>query len=342
MPSSEPRARTEPFGPLVVADIGGTNARFGWVERPGRPADHIRCVATSDFEGPAQAMRHYLDGLPLEVQQRAQRDGLEAGWALATTVNGDEVAMTNNRWRFSRRQEATALGLAALHVFNDLEALACSLPHLGAHQVRSWDERLPTLDGALAVIGSGTGLGVAGMVPAGSGWQALPGEGGHATLSAHDDFEESVLRQARGHWPHVSAERLLSGIGLPLLHECVGRASGWQAHALSAEDVVERGLRGDSRARRTLEVFCAMLGSFAGNVALVLGARGGVFIGGGLVPRLGELFFTSDFRRRFEDKGRFANYLSRVPTVLIQDTTAALHGVSAAVAALPPHRSPFS
>lgn len=320
------------LGPLVVADIGGTNARFGWVERAGEVPVEVQTLPAAEFEGPGEAMRHYLAALPAGLRAEAQQRGLHAGWALATAVSGDEVVMTNNRWRFSRREEAQRLALQNLRVFNDFEALACSLPHLTPAQLRSWDGRMPSLQGPLAVIGPGTGLGVAGMVPTRAGWQPLPGEGGHMTLSAHDAFEDEVLRHARTVWPHVSAERLLSGIGLPLLHEAVCHATGAPVHALKTEEVVAQGLAGQASARRTLQVFCAMLGGFAGNVALTLGAHGGVFIGGGLVPRLGELFFESEFRQRFEHKGRFSSYLAEMPTVLITDTLAALQGVSSAMA----------
>lgn len=327
-----PRPRGAPEIPLVVADIGGTNARFGWVDCPGSPPAHVQSLPNADFSGPGAAMKHYLQSLPERCRDRARSEGLSAGWALATTVSGDEVVMTNNDWRFSRRQEAQQLGLSSLHVYNDFEALACSLPHLRPDQLRSWDGRPPNLMGTLAVIGPGTGLGVAGMVPVRGYWQPLPGEGGHMTLSAHDEFEEALLRQARQQWSHVSGERLLSGIGLPLLHRCVCRVSGWREGEATTEEVVAEGLAGEPSARRTLEVFCAMLGGYAGNVALALGARGGVFIGGGLVPRLGGLFFESEFRCRFEHKGRFSGYLAEIPTVLITDTMAALQGVSSAVA----------
>ena len=157
------------------------------------------------------------------------------------------------------------------------------------------------------------------------------------TLAAHDDFEAALLQRARQQWPHVSAERLLSGIGLPLLQACVCEVNGWPVPPLQSEqattpEILAAGLAGEAAAQRTLQVFCAMLGGFAGNVALTLGARGGVYIGGGLVPRLGDFFFASDFRQRFEHKGRFAPYLQDIPTVVITDTLAALCGVSAAVA----------
>ena len=331
---SERRDAQQPQAPapLVVADIGGTNARFGWAAHPGAAVEHVRTLPTTQYSSPGQAMRHYVQALPGDCRDAIARSGLQAGWALAAVVSTDEISLTNNDWRFSRQAEVQALSLRGLHLYNDFEALAYALPHLGPGQLRAWGGRLPTLQGPLAVIGPGTGLGVAGMVRCASGWQALSGEGGHMTLSAADDFEAELLRLARLQWPHVSAERLLSGIGLPLLHECVARALGAPAEPLSTEAIFTQGLAGAGTARRTLEVFCAMLGSFCGNVALTLGAVGGVFIGGGLVPRLGDFFFESAFRERFEAKGRFQEYLAGMPTALITDTMVALHGVSAAVA----------
>ena len=185
---------------------------------------------------------------------------------------------------------------------------------------------------AMAVIGPGTGLGVAGILPTPHGWVAIPGEGGHATLSAADDFESDLLRCVRQHHPHVSAERLLSGIGLPVLQAAVAAVLGQSVPALSAEAVVERALAGaDAVSICCLDTFCALLGSFAGNVALTMGARGGVYIGGGIVPRLGERFFASSFRQRFESKGRFQRYLQAIPTSLITDTLAALGGAALAL-----------
>jgi glucokinase len=184
------------------------------------------------------------------------------------------------------------------------------------------------------VIGPGTGLGVAGLVPTPHGFVAVPGEGGHATLAAVDDFESELLAAARRMHPHVSAERLLSGIGLPVLHAAVAAVLGQTPPQppLTAGEIVERGLAGsDEVCGRAVDSFCALLGSFAGNVALTLGARGGVYIGGGIVPRLGERFFESRFRERFEAKGRFQTYLQAIPTALITDTLAALSGAAQAI-----------
>jgi glucokinase len=314
--------------PWLVADIGGTNARFGWVSNPAQGVQHVRKLAVAAHPSLGQAAQAYLSSLA-DVGLHQARPG-KAALAVATAVQGDEVAFTNSHWAFSRQALTAELGLKALLVLNDFEALALSLPRLGAQQLQAWGD-LPQPQGTLAVIGPGTGLGVAGVLQTAHGWVALPGEGGHATLAPSNDAESALLAAARRHLPHVSAERLLSGIGLPLLHRAALEATGQPGVDLAAEAIVERGLAGDPACRATLDHFCALLGSFAGSVALTLGARGGVYIGGGIVPRLGDLFFQSAFRQRFEAKGRFQPYLQAIPTALITDTLAALAGSALAL-----------
>ena len=259
--------------------------------------------------------------------------------ATPNPVEGDQVRMTNYHWDFSTAGVRGQLGLEDLVVMNDFEALALSLPDLRPSQLRC-HAAAPQPRGTLCVIGPGTGLGVAGITQTAQGWVALPGEGGHATLAALDDFEAALLAHVRRRFDHVSAERLLSGIGLPVLHGAVAAVTGAPTgSALPAEEIVARGLSGqDACCRQTLETFCALLGSFAGNVALTLGARGGVYIGGGIVPRLGDLFFASAFRARFEAKGRFSSYLQPIPTALITDTLVALTGAAAAIRQRPAGR----
>lgn len=313
----------DPGLPWLVADVGGTNARFGWVVDPRRGVEAVRQFAVADSAGPAEAVRAYLATLPGSPKPR------RAAIAVATAVRGDRVEFTNSPWAFSQAALQADLGLASLQVLNDFEALALSLPRLSPAQWRAHGAH-PVAAGTLAVIGPGTGLGVGGVVETGGHWIALPGEGGHATLAPIDDFESEVLRHARAVHAHVSAERLLSGIGLPLLHEAVARADGRTADALSTAQVVQGALEGDVACGRTLDSFCALLGGFSGNVALTLGATA-VFIGGGIVPRLGERFFSSPFRERFEAKGRFQAYLAAIPTVVITDTLAALAGAAFAI-----------
>jgi glucokinase len=330
-----------PERPWLLADIGGTNARFGWLAEGAEAPSHVQTLAASDHPDPAAAAAAYLAAVA-RAQGAAYRAPRAAAWAVATALGGDRVAFTNSGWSFSRRELQATLALDVFVLLNDFEALALSLPRLAPAQVRPIG---PARAGggpesalaARAVIGPGTGLGVAGLVsaPGGAGstrWLALPGEGGHATLSAADDFEAALLQAVRRRFAHVSAERLLSGIGLPVLHAAVAELLGTPATELAAHEIVARGLDGsDATCSRVIDVFSALLGSFAGNVALTLGARGGVYIGGGIVPRLGERFFESDFRRRFEAKGRFADYLAAIPTLLITDTLAALSGAAMAL-----------
>jgi len=334
------------YGPRLVADIGGTNARFGWVAAPGEPVSQVRSLLVAGFAGPTRAAQDYLAGL-------AQRLGAEfspprrAAFAVATAVTGDRIAFTNSHWDFSRVQVQADLGLDSLLMLNDFEALALSLPLLGPSQLRTHGAALPLAGATLAVVGPGTGLGVGAVIPTLQGWVALPGEGGHATLAPADDLESALLACVRRQYPHVSAERLLSGIGLPLLHQALGQVLGEVPAARTTAQIVARGAEGANRAnsadsadpeaggdalcRRTLDLFCALLGGFAGNVALTLGARGGVYIGGGIVPRFSDRFFASVFRERFEAKGRFRDYLAAIPTALITDTSAALSGAARAI-----------
>jgi len=316
--------------PWLVADVGGTNARFGWVEDASLRVTQVQTLPVANHAGPAEAVAAYLRNL------QAARGGpvpqpRRSAWALATALDGDWVELTNGHWRFSRSALMQDLGLETLRLLNDFEALALSLPRLQPTQLRAHGA-LPRAQGMLAVIGPGTGLGVAGVVQTAQGWQALPGEGGHATLAATDDQEAQVLAHVRRHFEHVSAERLLSGIGLPVLHRAVCAVAGQASPDLTAPQIVEAGTQGhDALCQDTLDLFCALLGNFAGNVALTLGARGGVYIGGGIVPRLGERFFQSRFREKFEAKGRFRGYLADIPTALITDTLAALTGAAAAL-----------
>ncbi len=324
--------------PWIVADVGGINARLAWVLSPERGVEHLQSLAVADHAGPLEAIQAYMHATRSLVPDPPRRAAL----AMAASPSGDEVSFTNSAWSFSRAGLQRALGLDALLLLNDFEALALSLPRLGAHQLRSVGPLLPDARGTLAALGPGTGLGVAGVTSTPGGWVALPAEGGHVTLAAADDFEAALLQHTRRTHVHVSAERYLSGIGLPVLYDAVAAVTGAGAMAgIDTRTIIESGLAasGDVTCSRTLDVFCAMLGGLAGNVALTLGARGGVYIGGGLVPRLGARFDGSAFRARFEAKGRFSTYLAPIPTLVITDTLSALTG---AMVALEQHRSAAS
>lgn len=332
--SPAPPPPPEAAHPRLLADIGGTHARFGWQAQAGAAVAHVHTLPVAAHAGPAEAARSYLQALAAQLGPGWQPPR-SAALAVATPVAGDRVAFTNSGWSFTREALRQALQLEALVVVNDFEALALALPQLGPEQLRAHRPPPPpaaTVGTVLAVVGPGTGLGVGAVVRTRGGWQALPGEGGHATLAAGDALEAEVIACVRRRFEHVSAERLLSGSGLPLLHAALGQVQGEaDADERPPEAIVAGALDGSCpRCAATLDLFCALLGSFAGNVALTLGARGGLYVGGGLVPRFANRFFASAFRARFEAKGRFQPYLAAVPTALIVDTLAALQGAGVA------------
>jgi glucokinase len=321
--------------PWLVADIGGTNARFGWVEDPDAAIHYVRTLPVAEFVTAGDAMAAYLEVVRAELGSAARPRN--AAFAVATPVTGDEVRFTNSHWRFSCSELRAKQQLDRLLTLNDFEALALSLPALRPDQLRpigaSTEGGSPVTD-VRAVVGPGTGLGVGAVVRTPAGWSPIAGEGGHSTLAAVDVFEDRLLQRVRSQFGHVSAERLLSGIGLPALYQAVAQELGAVPEALDAAAVIQRALDRDAAdpvCSRTVDVFCAFLGGFAGNVGLMFGARGGVYIGGGLVPRLGDRIFSSAFRDRFESKGRFRSYLQAIPTLLITDTQAALVGAALAI-----------
>lgn len=319
--------------PLLLADIGGTNARFAWVAEAGAPIERLRTLPVATYAGPAAAVRAYLDAL-CEPDGRHGPPPARAAFAVATPVTGDEVRFINSAWTFSIEALRRELGLARLAVVNDFEALARALPGLAPAQWQrlGGPEPRPFADAprgtVLAVLGPGTGLGVGAVLRTDRGWQALPAEGGHATLAAADSLQAEVIAHLRRDYAHVSAERVLSGPGLPRLQAALAAVLGRPAPRTltPAEVVAAAQQQGDELAGRTLDLFAAFLGGFAGDLALTLGARGGVFVGGGVVPRFAGRVVAAGFRAHFEAKGRFAGYLAAIPTMLVTDTLAALGG----------------
>jgi glucokinase len=306
----------------LLADIGGTNARFALQQAGADGFADIDVLACGDYPTIDAAVRAYL--------ARAAARGLAAGGvqhaaiAIANPVEGDEVSMTNHCWSFSIAALKAALGLDTLLVVNDFAALAMSLPHLKAEQRERIGGGVEQAGKPIGLIGPGTGLGVSGVVPCGGRWVALASEGGHVSFAPVSKQEMKILQALWEEYGHVSAERLLSGPGLELIHRTLA------GQRLSAPEITSRALDGSSIAcRETVEAFCAVLGSVAGNVALTLGATGGMYVGGGIVPRLGKLFTGSRFRERFEGKGRLSPYLARIPTWLITEEYPALRGVAA-------------
>ena len=308
----------------LLADVGGTNARFALETGPGR-FEAIEVLSCQQHASLGEAIRAYL-ALP-------QLAGLGAGIrhaaiAIANPVTGDQVRMTNHHWAFSIEALRQECGFDTLVVVNDFSALARSLPHLGG-QKRQVGGGTPVPDAPLGLLGAGTGLGVSGLIPCGNSWTALRSEGGHVGFSPVDEREVAILQYAWREFAHVSSERLLSGAGVELIYRALSERAG-RPDCLPAPEISRRALDGEcALCDEVLEAFCGMLGTAAGNLAITLGAQGGVYIGGGIVPRLGERFDRSSFRRRFEQKGRFSGYLAQVPTYVITADYPAFLGVSA-------------
>lgn len=311
--------------PRLIADIGSVFARFALETAPGRFA-HRAAMRCADHADLAAAVAAYRATLPPGLKPIAH-----AAIAIANPVDGDAVRMTNAPWQFSITRMRERLKLQTLVVVNDFTALAMAVPRLAAHDARQVGGGQAREGSVIGVLGPGTGLGVSGLVPAEGGWVALGAEGGHASFAPQDERELAVLRFAWRRHAHVSFERLLSGPGLVLIHQALADRAGKKPPPdWAAPEITRRALDGsDALCAEALDTFCAMLGTAAGNLAVTLGAQGGIYIGGGIVPKLGEHLDRSPFRTRFEAKGRFADYLRAIPTRVITAEDATLAGASA-------------
>jgi glucokinase len=312
--------------PGLIADIGGTNARFALVAPGGHEALKPLVLHCMDYAGPAEAALAYLDQVAPKVPPR------HAAFAVASPVLGDRVEMTNHPWRFSIAEARDRLGLDRLDVINDFTAVALSLPLLRPADRVTVGGGEPDPAAPIAVLGPGTGLGVSALMPTGAGWHPLATEGGHITMPAADEHEAQVLSWLRARLDHVSAERVLSGPGLVNLHAALRGLSGLPEEPLTPSELTRRATSGDPLAREALDMFFAMLGTVAGNLALTVGARGGVYIAGGIVPQVLPTLLASDFRRRFEDKGRFKAYLAPIPAHVMVHPYPAFLGLAGLVA----------
>lgn len=313
----------------LLADIGGTNARFAWQPGAGAAIGDILVLPCERFATLADAIRRYLDTVGRPAPPAC-------AIAIANPVVGDEVRMTNHHWSFSISALQAQFGFRTLRVLNDFSALALALPTLPAHELRQVGGGPAVARAAIALIGPGTGLGVSGLLPdSHGGLVPLQGEGGHVTLAGCTPREQAVLDRLRERYGHASAERAVCGQGLVDIHAVLQAidAPGTVPVAASAAEIVDGALnRNDAACRETIDLFCAFLGTASGNLALTLGALGGVYIGGGIVPRLGAAFDASPFRERFEAKGRFRSYLAAIPVFVIQsDVSPAFVGAARAL-----------
>lgn len=306
----------------LIADIGGTNARFALADKDG--IYDIQVLQCEDHPTIADAAKFYLD------QVKPKQMPKTGSFAIAGPVTGDWFEVTNNHWKFSVEETRQALAFETLHLMNDFEAIALALPHLEDKYITKIGGGEGDKTKPAAVLGPGTGLGVASLVYAGNGkYISLPAEGGHITMPAKTQREFDLFRTLRYKYRHVSAERVCSGKGLVNIYNAIRILDGH-------EDLPDRTPAEISEAamnktcpicEETLDKMCRFLGSVAGNLALSIGAFGGVYIAGGIPAKLGDFFFSSSFYEEFLSKGRFRDYLDKIPVYLIDHPYIAFTGL---------------
>jgi glucokinase len=301
----------------LLADIGGTNTRCAIVDKDGTPR-MIEAFENRSFTDLPALLNHFIDSLPADSRPTS------GTFAVAAPIREDAVRMINIDWQFSTESLRQSLGMDRLKMLNDFEALAIGLPHLESSDLMQIGGGETVPDKPKAVLGPGTGLGVACLMPVPDGWQAVSGEGGHVTLPAVNRKEIKLIERIHERFGHCSAERLISGPGLELLHTELHSSA-----AITASEITALAEGGDEQAQETLDVFFELLGTVAANLALTVGAFGGIYIGGGIIPRHAERFAASGFRRRFEAKGRYDDYLKSIATYLIVSDHPTLTGLAA-------------
>ena len=301
----------------VVIDIGATNIRFARLTYQGDPGPIVK-FTTAEFSDLQTALAQFL-------KSEGGPDPVRIALAVAGPVHGDNVKLTNVDWQFSIRQLTRDLSLEQLVVVNDLEAMALVLPHLasGEKEPIGVTPGMQSSKAPMAVLCPGTGMGIAGLIPVDQGWRPIATEGGHTSLSPLTAKEMAVWQLLQERYGRVSVERVLSGPGLIVLCSALASLEGQEAGAVRPEDIVN----GESPlAAKTLEMFCAWLGDVAGDVALMYVARGGVYLAGDILLSIFEILKRSQFRHRFENKGRGIGIVTATPTFLVSCESPVLRG----------------
>jgi glucokinase len=313
-------APTRSIRKVLLADIGGTNARFAILA--GGTVGMIAHMAVRDYGSFRDALGVYPGGLPKVGRIRG------AILAAAGVVQNSRCTLTNSSWVIDAGELRTAHGFSTVRLINDFEAVAWALPVLSHDQLFQIGGAQPVAGAPLAALGPGTGLGMAVSIQHATGHLALSSEGGHSTMAASSSREDAVIAYLRQRFGHVSAEHVLSGRGLENLRGALAALDNLALPRRAAAEITQAGIEGTCpTSRAAVDMFCAMLGTVAGNFALTLGARGGIFIGGGILRHMPDYLVRSLFRARFEDKGRLGKYLEPIPAYLILDEDAAFAGL---------------
>ncbi len=297
-------------GCVLLADIGGSNARFALMNDGAIGAiDHLK---VADFPGVTQAISSFL-------QRHAPRPDLDAAvLGVAGPIENNRSTIINSGWSVDGAGLQETFGFAAVKLINDFEAVAWALPELRPDDIYPLGEQRGSAGAPMLALGPGTGFGAACLFFPGSTRFAAAAEAGHATLPATSDREAKVIALLRRRLGHVSIERVLSGPGLVNLYDALAAIDGVAVPELSAAAITKAALeRSCGVCELTLDMFCSWMGSVAGDLALTFAARGGVYIAGGIVPRFADRLSWSSFRMRFESKGRFEAYLRDIPTSVV-------------------------
>jgi glucokinase len=305
---------------LLVADIGGTNARFAVSDAAG-DLHEPRVLHAARFPKIDEAIAAYFSDLKRPRPTRAC-------FAVACPAKGPEIKLTNSSWHFVKAELKQAFRFERFVVINDFEALAASVPILKGGQLAELRSGKPDPGSPSLVIGPGTGLGVGAYVPAGGGaWAVISGEGGHVGFAPNTEQEIRLWQRMREKYGRVSAERVLNGAGLVNVYRFMADEAGQQPGEIDAPEISRRALAGEVVAVNAVLMFFDMLGNVAGDLAMAFGSRGGVYIGGGITPKLLDFARRSRLVDRFLDKGRVAAILQDMPISVILEERAALYGV---------------
>ncbi len=304
----------------IVADIGGTHARFACAATGGNELLHVKTLKCADYPQLDAALRAWLAGVPA-----FRFDALCL--ALACPVEHDLIRLTNNDWSFSRAELAASLGCKVLTI-NDFTAQASCLDLLRPDELEWWGQQRPRGGRMRVVLGPGTGLGVAGLSPSGD---VFPTEGGHITFAPSNRHEIQLLDVLWNEFERVSIERLLSGPGLSALYKANALLQGKHAEELTPEVITGHAHQGDYLCLQTVHDFLDILAAVAGDYVLATGALDGVYLTGGILPQLGTLLDRDRFREKFAAKGRMQPYCTSTPLALIKAENTGLRGCLAAL-----------
>jgi glucokinase len=309
----------------LIADIGGTNIRLAQADSDSDTKfTDMETYQCAKFSSLIEVISQYIES------KNIADTCINACLAIACPTDCDIISMTNLPWQFSQQALIKKLNLNSLTMINDYTAIAMAIPLLSDNQKVKIGGGETVADKPIAVCGPGTGLGVAHLVPVNNQWHCFSGEGGHVDFAAVDELDIKILQYLQTIKKRISYEQLLSGFGLEQIYQAICSINGKNNSKLSAAEISQQAVSESCPlCQQTLEQFCKVLGSFAGNLALTLNCQGGVYIAGGIVPRFIEFIENSEFRVRFETKGRLSHIPVKTPTYIIIEDQPGLLGAAA-------------